>query len=462
MAVSSYAAADDFARKISARFDVVCFDLDQCAVRQHSRGRLLRTDLDGFASRVSPDFVSAIPALLDHSVKLAIVTHSDLAQHGPNKPRGNKGLPDAVILGDDLVHEVLQRAVPEYAHEFFVVAWRPKSRGIEGEKDMGKIRHVRTCAAFYDVPVDRCILFDDDATNCELTHVAGRYFTAFKCNPEEGFRFADFIEEDTTVISQSSDNYFDYRPDGTVDRLSRWDHKWNNEYQSKPGFHLSTANPNLEKWHGKTFNPPLNMPILLPLCGKTIDLKWLSDAGHSCVVGVEGVKRGIEELRDEMLSSLRCIDDDNESTDITGRRSIWTTAGERQEWFHVGNEKSGQSCISLVCTDFFGVTSATFGIDVNRPCFGSVYDRGAIVAVPPSSRQDYAGVIDSLLIPGGQILMVTLDTGRGTGPPFPVTPGVVEELFSTLDYRTSLLEEHEGDFGEDSREYVFLLTKPKI
>mmetsp|Transcript_6446 Transcript_6446/g.14179 ORF Transcript_6446/g.14179 Transcript_6446/m.14179 type:complete len:161 (+) Transcript_6446:122-604(+) len=148
-------SADDFARKISARFDVVCFDLDQCAVRQHSRGRLLSTNLDDFASQVSPDFVSAIPALLKHNVKLAIVTHSDLAQHGPKKPRRSNDLDVDVVLGDDLVHEVLHRTVPDYAHEFFVVAWRPKSRGGEGDKDLGKIRHMRTCAAFYDVPVER-------------------------------------------------------------------------------------------------------------------------------------------------------------------------------------------------------------------------------------------------------------------------------------------------------------------
>ena len=70
-------------------------------------------------------------------------------------------------------------------------------------------------------------------------------------------------------------------------------------------------------------------------------------------------------------------------------------------------------------------------------------------------------VIDSLLMPGGQILMVTVDAGRDKGPPFPVTPGVVEELFSTLGYIVSVLDDHVGDFGETSREFVFLLTKPK-
>lgn len=425
----------DFAKSVSDRFDVVCFDLDQCAVQCHSRGRLPRKNLDDFASKISPDFVLVVPALLECNVKLAIVTHSDLAQHGDSKPRRGE---DAIVLGDELAHEVLLRAVPEYAHEFFVVGWRPKSRGSEGMKDPGKLRHMRTCAAFYDVPIERCVLFDDDATNCTLTKGKGGSFSAYKCNPEKGFRLTDYNEN-------ANDNYFGKHSDGSVDRLGRWDAKWNHEYNGKPRFHLPLPNPNLVTFHGKEFNPPRNKPILLPLCGKTIDLQWLSTSGHQCVVGIEGVERGIQELKDELLHDLRCRSD--------GSDHIWTTAPEDQEWFH----SMGNSCISIVSSDFFELSPSTFG--AQSPCFGAVYDRAALVAVPPHSRSQYVDVIDSLLIPGGQILMITVDSGREKGPPFPVTPGVVEELFSTRDYSTQLLEERDADFGEGSKEYVFLLTK---
>jgi hypothetical protein len=211
-------AAADFARNLSGRFDVVCFDLDQCAVQCHSRGRLLRKNIEDFASRISPDFVLAIPALLEINIKLAIVTHSDLAQHGSSKPRRG---PDAFVMGDELVHEVLLRVVPEHAHEFFVVAWRPKSRGSEGLKDPGKLRHMRTCAAFYDVPLEWCVLFDDDEINCALTGNDISSFSAYRCNPEIGFRFTDYPE-------RSRHDYFVNRSDGSVDRLDRWERKWNN------------------------------------------------------------------------------------------------------------------------------------------------------------------------------------------------------------------------------------------
>jgi hypothetical protein len=57
--------------------------------------------------------------------------------------------------------------------------------------------------------------------------------------------------------------------------------------------------------------------------------------------------------------------------------------------------------------------------------------------------------------------MVTVDSAKETGPPFSVTPGVVEELFSTRGYSFQLLREHDGSFGEGSKEYVFLLTKAR-
>ena len=454
---SKESAAEEFAKKISSRFDVVCFDLDQCAVQKHTRGRLLRRDLDSFVSHVSVDFVSAVPALLRLHVRLAIVTHSDLAQHGLLKPR------DKFVLGDELVLEVLKRCpgLSEFAHEFFVVAWRPKSRGEEGKTEPGKIRHMRTCAAFYDVPVERCVLFDDDATNCALTEVSpGHQFAAYRSNPEKGFRLTDYIHEedvgngDTTQSKKDQDNYFEENPDGSIDRLSRWNHKWNHEYHSKPRFHLPGVNPNLEQWYGEqNFAPSLNEPILLPLCGKTVDLKWLADAGHEIIVGVEGVRRGIEELRDELLCDLRCISDQEK---ISTGMEVWTTSSNGENWFDSNEEKK----VSIVCGDFFTLSPTTF--DQVGPAFGAIYDRGAIVAVPPSSRPDYVSVIDSLLMPGGQILMVTVDTGRDKGPPFPVTPGVVEELFSTLGYTVRILDEHAGDFGENSKEFVFLITKPTI
>jgi len=182
-------SAEDFADRVAQQVKVVAFDMDQCAVCQHSRGCLKRSALDKFAQRVSPDFIVAVKELAKRNVGLAIATHSDLAEHSFLKPR------DTYILGDDLVHEVLRRAVPEQAHLFLVVAFNPHARGAKDPDDQHKKRHLRTIASFYNVEIWECMLFDDDRNNCEDVEIcSGKFqgrFHAFKSNPNVGFRLTD-------------------------------------------------------------------------------------------------------------------------------------------------------------------------------------------------------------------------------------------------------------------------------
>eukprot|EP01050_Picozoa_sp_SAG11_P023382 SAG11_NODE_4682_length_1807_cov_3.334895_1_plen_504_part_01 len=176
---------------MAARFDVVAFDMDQCAVAAHSHGRLPRAEAASFAGQASPDFVRAVEALagLEKPLGLAIATHSDLAQHSAAKPREG---PKAVILGEELARAVLYAAVPAHAHHFLVVGWNPRARGSKGvETDAGKRVHLRTIAAHYGVALSRCVLFDNDPTNC----ATAEGFTAFKSDPAVGFRLADYVEE---------------------------------------------------------------------------------------------------------------------------------------------------------------------------------------------------------------------------------------------------------------------------
>ena len=53
--------------------------------------------------------------------------------------------------------------------------------------------------------------------------------------------------------------------------------------------------------------------------------------------------------------------------------------------------------------------------------------------------------------------MVTVDSGRKTGPPFPITPGVIEEVFSTLDYSNKL-----DDPRKDVKRFDEYLNPPPI
>jgi len=200
-AITKEEQVNDFADRIESRFKVVAWDMDQCAVRHHSRGRLQRVDLEEFAKQVSPDFVLSVKELARRGrVGLAIATASDLAEHSPERPRGS------VILGDELALEVLRLAVPDQAHLFHVVGFNPRARNATDPDDLGKKRHLRTIAAYYNVALADCVLFDDDDENCtkvELSHgVCKGTFHAFKSNPSEGFRLSDLTHEMTTSGSR--------------------------------------------------------------------------------------------------------------------------------------------------------------------------------------------------------------------------------------------------------------------
>jgi len=61
---------------------------------------------------------------------------------------------------------------------------------------------------------------------------------------------------------------------------------WHNKWQSgEIGFHLEDVNPALVK-HWPSLDIDKDCEVLVPLCGKTLDMVWLRQQGHT-VLGVE-------------------------------------------------------------------------------------------------------------------------------------------------------------------------------
>jgi thiopurine S-methyltransferase len=164
-----------------------------------------------------------------------------------------------------------------------------------------------------------------------------------------------------------------------MDWLSRWE-------QGKIGWHETQGNPGLRK-----FWPKLDQGsrVLVPLCGKSPDLLWLAEQGCD-VTGVE-------------LSEIAAEDFFNEA----GIR-FEQEMHNGQSWYR-GVEKN----ITIVCGDYFQFTDLRFD---------ALYDRAALVAVPPSQRSVYIKHTKSLLHAGAPVLLVTLeyDQSKAGGPPFSV------------------------------------------
>ena len=112
-----------------------------------------------------------------------------------------------------------------------------------------------------------------------------------------------------------------------------WQARW---ARSEIGFHLSEVNPYLQRYW-----PALGLPegarVLVPLCGKSLDLAWLVGQGYQ-VVGVELAPRAVEDFFTEHGCNRRSVMSEYfgitkwvawrsiAGTSLPSARSNWTVA----------------------------------------------------------------------------------------------------------------------------------------
>lgn len=149
------------------------------------------------------------------------------------------------------------------------------------------------------------------------------------------------------------------------------------------GFHRANAHPALERhWLPRTGS------VLVPLCGKSLDLRWLAERGHQ-VVGVELAERAVADFFAEQELRYERRD---------GVLPAWV-AQDLPITIHQG--------------DYFALA----GVRCD-----ALYDRAALVALPPDLRARYTRHTDGLLRDGAFRLLVTLEYEQRlvAGPPFAV------------------------------------------
>ncbi|MAM56957.1 MAG: thiopurine S-methyltransferase [Salinicola sp.] len=182
-----------------------------------------------------------------------------------------------------------------------------------------------------------------------------------------------------------------------TDWLQRW-------RQGRIGFHRESPHPALEAfWHRLELGG--GAKILVPLCGKSRDMRWLVERGNP-VLGIELSPLAIEQfIAEEQLVAEK-------------RRAALRYRQSGFECTRLGR-------VELWCGDFFH-----FQVEQAAELAG-FYDRAALIALPPATRQRYAHHLAQLLLPGTRGLLITLihdDPDRG--PPFSVTHAEVEALMA--------------------------------
>ena len=177
---------------------------------------------------------------------------------------------------------------------------------------------------------------------------------------------------------------------------------WNERWQQRHiGFHLGHPHDWLVAAHERI---PAASRIYVPLCGKTVDLVWLRDQGHE-VIGCEFVASAIQDFfREHELSAQ------------TEHRA---SGGDSYECHRTPG-------LSVLQGNALNLNPALVGgpIDV-------IFDRAALVALDPTSRQRYVDGLHSLLRPGGHILLIAFayDQSRIAGPPWSIDAPTIEQLF---------------------------------
>lgn len=173
-----------------------------------------------------------------------------------------------------------------------------------------------------------------------------------------------------------------------------WLDKWE---RGETGFHQNEVNPYLTRYWGR-----LNATgkVLVPLCGKSLDLWWLRSQGHE-VLGVELSELAVQAFFEE-----------------AGQQPAVTTLNG-----FIRYEADG---IALWCGDFFALTPA------DLVGYSAVYDRASLIALPPDLRQSYIRHLCGLFPRGARTLLVTLDYDQPemSGPPFAVSDDEVHRLYS--------------------------------
>jgi thiopurine S-methyltransferase len=174
-----------------------------------------------------------------------------------------------------------------------------------------------------------------------------------------------------------------------------WLQRWR---AAQIGFHQMAVDRHL-KAYWPLLKLPLDSPVFVPLCGKSLDLMWLRERGHS-VTGVELSPVALESFLMEH--------------GIPARRRVLAD-------FDVFEAEE----LKLYRGDFFKLTPTQLGNT------SAVYDRAALISWTPEARQSYVKKLTSLTSPGAQTLLIAVEypPEQMQGPPFPLTRGTIEELY---------------------------------
>jgi thiopurine S-methyltransferase len=187
-----------------------------------------------------------------------------------------------------------------------------------------------------------------------------------------------------------------------------WHERWQ---EGRLGFHMSEVHEDLTRYQERFLSGGPHR-VLVPLCGKSVDMAWLAAQGHE-VVGVELVPQAI----DQFFAEQEC----------TPTRSE-----------HDGYSLYRHDTITIACGDMLKLDNQALG-KITR-----IWDRAALVALPEEVRVPYAANLRALASPGALLLQNVFEYDQSTmsGPPFSIVDDEIRRHYKGC--QIELLDEHDA------------------
>lgn len=208
-----------------------------------------------------------------------------------------------------------------------------------------------------------------------------------------------------------------------------WHKRW---HDNQIGFHLPQPHALLSQYI-QTLDLPKSSTVLVPLCGKTVDIGFLLQHGYS-VIGIELSEVAVKAL----FNALKF------TPTITQQGALKCYQSEQ---------------LTVYVGDIF---------DLNADLLESVdwiYDRAALVALPLPMREQYAKHIMGLSNCAPQLLVtIEYDQQLLKGPPFAINQEMVSQHYQQA-YALQHIAQAEVEGGlkgqVDASEHLWMLTKNK-
>jgi len=218
--------------------------------------------------------------------------------------------------------------------------------------------------------------------------------------------------------------------------LEDWKQRWDDK---TTGWQREIPHEFLVKYFDQLKNDWKNVNVFLGLCGKSLDLIWLSERG--CTVhGVEIWPQVIKEFFDEYQ-----IQNNEKKIDAKCNRF-----------------QNTDKTISLFQCDIFGFNHTLSGCT-----YDLIWDRASFVAINPHERILYIKTLTDMLAKDGTMLLVTMnyDPESSPGPPHYVLDEDVPKYFGDefnvkhLETRKVLEEQFRVKGLSDLSESLYLIRR---